>query len=48
LRMYVMDQQKRWEEFLPLVEFTYNNSYQSNIPLWRTEKTYSLRTLARK
>ena len=27
LRMYVMDQQKRWEEFFPLVEFTYNNSY---------------------
>jgi hypothetical protein len=90
LHMYVMDQQKHWEEFLPLVEFAYNNSYQStikmapfeflygrpcrtplswdrledrvlvgpeviqemeekcNIPLWRTEKTYSLRTLARK
>jgi hypothetical protein len=32
LRMYVMDQQKRW----------------CNIPLWRTDKTYSLRTLARK
>jgi hypothetical protein len=31
LRMYVMDQQKRWEEFLPLVEFAYNNSYQSTI-----------------
>ena len=31
LRMYMMDQQKRWEEFLPLVEFTYNNSYQSTI-----------------
>jgi hypothetical protein len=27
LRTYVMDQQKRWEEFLPLVEFAYNNSY---------------------
>jgi transposase InsO family protein len=25
LRMYVMDQQKHWEEFLPLVEFAYNN-----------------------
>ena len=23
LHMYVMDQQKRWEEFLRLVEFTY-------------------------
>ena len=29
LRMYVMDQHKCWEEFLPLVEFTYNNSYQA-------------------
>ena len=28
LRMYVIDQQKRWEEFLPLVEFSYNISYQ--------------------
>ena len=27
LCMYVMDQQKCWEEFLPLVEFAYNNSY---------------------
>ena len=27
LHMYVMDQQKSWEEFLPLVEFAYNNSY---------------------
>jgi hypothetical protein len=27
LRTYVMDQQKRWEEFFPLVEFAYNNSY---------------------
>jgi hypothetical protein len=31
--MYVMDQQKRWEEFLPLVEFAYNNSYQSTIKM---------------
>jgi hypothetical protein len=32
-RMYVMDQQKCWEEFLPLVEFAYNNSYQSTIKM---------------
>jgi hypothetical protein len=31
LRMYVMDQKKCWEEFLPLLEFAYNNSYQSTI-----------------
>ena len=28
LRMYVLHQQKKWEECLPLVEFTYNNGYQ--------------------
>jgi transposase InsO family protein len=27
LCMYVMDQQKRWEYFLVLVEFAYNNNY---------------------
>jgi hypothetical protein len=31
--MYVMDQHKRWEELLPLVEFAYNNSYQSTIKM---------------
>jgi hypothetical protein len=33
LHMYVMDQQKCLEEFFPLVEFTYNNSYQSTIKM---------------
>jgi hypothetical protein len=33
LRIYVMDQQKCWEEFFPLVEFAYNNSYQSTIKM---------------
>jgi transposase InsO family protein len=27
MSMYVMDQHKHWEDFLPLVEFTYNNCY---------------------
>jgi transposase InsO family protein len=34
LRMYVMDQQKRGEEFLPLVKFAYNNSYRAPLR-WR-------------
>jgi hypothetical protein len=40
LRMYVMDQQKRWEEFLPLVELAYNNSYQSTIKMAPFEFLY--------
>ena len=31
LRMYVMDNQTQWERYLPLVEFSYNNSYHSSI-----------------
>ena len=31
LRMYVMDRQNKWEEFLHLVEFSYNNGYHSSI-----------------
>jgi len=27
LRMYVMHQKRKWEEYLPLVEFAYNNGY---------------------
>jgi transposase InsO family protein len=41
LRMYVMDQQKkRGEKFLPLVEFAYNNSYQSTIKMAPFEFLY--------
>lgn len=29
--MYVMDQQSHWDEYLYLVEFSYNNSFQSSI-----------------
>jgi hypothetical protein len=31
LCMYVMEQQKCWEDFFSLVEFAYNNNYQSTI-----------------
>jgi hypothetical protein len=40
LRTYVMDQQKHWEEFLPVVEFTYNNNYQSTIKMAPFEFLY--------
>jgi hypothetical protein len=28
LRMHVMHQPRKWEDYLPLVEFSYNNGYQ--------------------
>ena len=31
LRMYMMDRQNKWEEYLHLVEFAYNNGYHSSI-----------------
>ena len=40
LRMYVMDQQSRWEKYLPLVEFAYNNSYHSSIGMPPFEALY--------
>jgi hypothetical protein len=40
LCMYVMDQQKCWEELLPLVEFAYNNNYQSVIKMEPFEFLY--------
>jgi hypothetical protein len=40
LRLYVMDQQRRWEEFFPLVEFTYNKSYQRTIEMAPFEFLY--------
>jgi hypothetical protein len=40
LRMSVMDQQKHGEESLPLVEFAYNNSYQSTIKMAPFEFLY--------
>jgi hypothetical protein len=31
LRMHVMHQPKKWEDYLPLVEFAYNNGYQESM-----------------
>ena len=33
LRMYIMDLADSWNDHLPLVEFSYNNSYHSNIEM---------------
>jgi glycine cleavage system protein P-like pyridoxal-binding family len=36
----MMNQHKHWEQFLPLVEFAYNNSYQSAIKMAPFEFLY--------
>jgi hypothetical protein len=40
LRMYVMDNQTHWENYLPLIEFTYNNSFHSSIAMSSYESLY--------
>ena len=40
LRMYVMDQPSKWEEYLHLVEFSYNNNYQASTKMSPFEILY--------
>jgi hypothetical protein len=40
LRMYVMDNQTDWEKYLPLVEFAYNNNFDSSIGMPHYEALY--------
>ena len=40
LRMYFMHQQRRWEEYLPLVELSYNNGYQESLRMSLFEALY--------
>jgi hypothetical protein len=40
LRMHVMHQPKKWENYLPLVEFAYNNSYQESLKMSPFEALY--------
>ena len=40
LRACVLDHKHSWEEHLPLVEFTYNNSYQTSIQMAPYEALY--------
>lgn len=40
LRMYIMDRQNKWEEYLHLVEFTYNNGYHSSIGMTPFKELY--------
>jgi hypothetical protein len=40
LRMYVMDQPSKWENYLHLVEFAYNNVYQASSNMRSFEALY--------
>lgn len=40
LRMYIMYQQMKWEHYLPLVEFIYNNGYQESLRMSPFEALY--------
>jgi hypothetical protein len=33
LRMHVMDKPSKWEDYLHLVEFAYNNGYQASLKM---------------
>ena len=40
LRMYVMDKPSKWEDYLHLVEFAYNNGYQASLIMSPFEALY--------
>jgi hypothetical protein len=40
LRMYVMDNPSKWEDYLHLVEFSYNNGYQASLKMNPFEALY--------
>jgi hypothetical protein len=40
LRMYVMDKPSKWEDYLHLVEFAYNNGYQELLKMSPFEALY--------
>jgi hypothetical protein len=40
LRMYVMEKPSKWEDYLHLVEFAYNNGYQASLKMSPFESLY--------
>jgi len=40
LRMYVIHRHRRWEEYLPLVDFSYYNGYQESLKMSPFEALY--------
>jgi len=43
LRACVLEQTRSWDQFLPLIEFTYNNSFHSSIGMAPYESLYERR-----
>ena len=43
LRMYVMDKPTKWEDYLHLVEFAYNNGHQASLGMSPYEALYGRR-----
>jgi hypothetical protein len=43
LRMYVMDKPSKWEDYLHLVEFSYNNGYHASLKMSPFEELYDKR-----
>ena len=43
LRMYVMDKLGKWEYYLHLVEFSYNNDFQVSVGISPAEIMYGLK-----
>ena len=43
LRMYVMDYPSKWEYYLHLVEFSYNNGYHSSLKMSPFESMYGMK-----
>ena len=40
LRMYLIHQQRNWEEYLTMVEFYYNNLYQESLRMSPFDELY--------
>ena len=40
VRIYVMDKPSKWEDYLHLVEFSYNNGYQASLKMSPFEALY--------
>ena len=43
LRAYALDLKVNWDDYLPLVEFAYNNSFQASIGMAHFEGLYCRR-----